>query len=196
VQISLGVVGGVFTVTAYASVGPVTGVLNVNRPFAVSVRLSQAVATVQVCAGPVGCAATVTAYVSPLGTDLVNVNFVLPVVTVRSSGVVPLIVSSNSNQVPVSPDTLPLTVNAPVPVPPVELFFRPLQAPIRNAIPTTRANVAFLLGIIFVLFSISRSGGAVLVGPVAVCRLPLPLPQSSPTRGTKLLRDCGEFPSR
>jgi len=40
VQIWLGLEGCVSTVTAYASVGPITGVLNTKGPFVVIVRLS------------------------------------------------------------------------------------------------------------------------------------------------------------
>src|SRR5215472_4387061 len=56
VQICRGFVGCVFTVTAYASVGPVTGVLNVNGPFAVSVRASP----------PLSCRITLSPVANPV----------------------------------------------------------------------------------------------------------------------------------
>ncbi|HTZ49250.1 MAG TPA: hypothetical protein VMH20_16790, partial [Verrucomicrobiae bacterium] len=51
------------------------------------------------------------------------------------------------------------------------VLFKPLHAAIRNVIPTRSANLEFLLGIMFVLFSVQRSGDVVLSGPNAPRRL-------------------------
>jgi hypothetical protein len=144
----------------------------------VAVAVPLPVVTTQFCPGFVGCVCTVTAYVSPLGTSVVNVNVVAFAATVSVLVVLPLIVSTNTNPDPTNPETLPPTAYVvPEPVPPeVVLVFNPLHAAISSANPVKTTNVDFLLGIISVLFS-ARPGSAIFRSSSAYGRRPSPIPR-------------------
>jgi hypothetical protein len=73
------------------------------------------------------------------------------IVSVSVPGVVPPIVSNNTNPVPVSPLMLPAIVNVPPPVPVVEVCLMPLHADIIIAAAPRIANTVFLLGIMIIL---------------------------------------------
>src|SRR5713226_7951711 len=82
--------------------------------------------TVQVCAGPVGCVSTVTAYFAPLAREVLNVNEPLAEIERLSP---PL--SWRTSPVPDRPEIVPPMVkvaDAGVPVPEPEVFGMPLQA--------------------------------------------------------------------
>jgi hypothetical protein len=112
-----------------------------------AVAVPEPFVTVQVCAGLLGCADTVTLY-APL-TAVLNVNGPFPLIVRLSE---PL--SWSTNPVPVSPVTVPPIVKVvglpfpPPPPPPPDAPFTPLHAAIVTASKTIRRNDNFLLSII------------------------------------------------